>query len=51
MARFEVNGQSVVMVTQFMAAVPVAELHEPVASLEHRRNEVLAAIDFLHQGW
>lgn len=49
--RFEVNGQSVVMVTQFMAAVPVAELREPMASLEHRRDEVLAAIDFLHQGW
>lgn len=49
--RFEIDGQSVVMVTQFMAAVPVAELHGPVASLEHRREEVLAAIDFLHQGW
>lgn len=49
--RFDVNGQSVVMVTQFMAAVPVAELREPVASLEHRREEILAAIDFLHQGW
>jgi toxin CcdB len=49
--RFEVNGLSVVMATQFMAALPASELREPVASLEHRREEVLAAIDFLHQGW
>ena len=48
---FEIHGQPVMMVTQFKAAVPVSELREPVASLEHRRDEILAAIDFLHQGW
>ena len=47
---FDVDGVRHVLVTQFMAAVPVSELREPVASLEHRRDEILAAIDFLHQG-
>lgn len=48
---FEIQGVAVSMVTQFMAAVPEAELKQHVASLDHARDAILGAIDFLHQGW
>jgi toxin CcdB len=46
-----VQGTPVLMVTQFMAAIPASELAEPVANLERERESILQAIDFLHQGW
>ncbi|BDI07877.1 CcdB family protein [Sphaerotilus microaerophilus] len=49
--RFQVNGVPVVMATQFMAAVPAAELRQQLAALDHESNAILDAIDFLHQGW
>lgn len=48
---FEIEGQGVVMATQGMAAVPLAILKHPVSSLEHRRTEIVAAIDLLFQGF
>lgn len=48
---FEMEGGSVVMVTQFMAAVPAQVLKSPVLSLENRRNEITAAVDLLFQGF
>jgi toxin CcdB len=48
---FEINGERVVMATQGMAAVPLAILKNPVTSLAHRRGEIVAAIDFLFQGF
>lgn len=48
---FEIQGVAVSMVTQFMAAVPEAELKQQVANLNHAREAILGAIDFLHQGW
>lgn len=48
---FDVLGLKVVMVTQFMAAVPKAELKQQLMSLDKERLAILAAIDFLHQGW
>lgn len=48
---FEINGETVVMVTQFMAAVPVSILKEPVASLEAQHLEIIDAVDFLMQGF
>lgn len=48
---FEIEGQRVVMATQGMAAVPLAILMHPVSSLEHRRAEIVAAIDLLFQGF
>ncbi len=39
------------MVTQFMAAVPLAELGPPVASLDRESDAIFAAIDFVHHGW
>lgn len=48
---FEVDGSPVVMVTQFLAAVPSRMLDGFVVSLESRRNEVIAALDLLFQGF
>lgn len=48
---FAVGAESFVMATQFMAAVPTAILKEPVASLDQRRDEIVAALDFLMQGF
>lgn len=47
----DVEGVRVVMLTQFMAAVPASELRAVVSSLDREANAILAAIDFLHQGW
>ena len=48
---FDILGQPFVMVTQFMAAVPRSELKRPLLSLDRDSFTILAAIDFLHQGW
>lgn len=48
---FEIAGDSVVMVTQFMASVPATLLKSPEFSLEASRNEITAALDLLFQGF
>ena len=48
---FEIEGAQFVMATQGMAAVPLAILKHPVCSLERRRSEIVAAVDFLFQGF
>ena len=48
---FEIQGVTVSMVTQFMAAVPETELKRQVANLDAERDAILEAVDFLHQGW
>lgn len=48
---FEVDGATVVMVTQFMAAIPAAELRTPVASLLPVHTAVIDAIDMLLSGF
>jgi len=48
---FELNGDTVSMVTQYMAAVPVALLKGKIASVEDRRTEIVAALDLLLQGF
>jgi len=48
---FEMNGETVSMVTQYMAAVPVAMLKGKIASVEDRRAEIVAAINLLMQGF
>ena len=48
---FEIQGVAVSMVTQFMAAVPAAELKVHAANLDQHSAAILDAIDFLHQGW
>jgi len=48
---FEYAGESVVMATQFMAAVPANMLRTPVFSLQSQRDTITAALDFLLQGF
>lgn len=48
---FNVQGKNLVMVTQFMAAVPNTLLKTPVLNLEPSRNEITTALDFLFQGF
>lgn len=48
---FDIAGESVVMATQFMAAIPASLLRDPFTRLESRRDDIVAAIDFLMQGF
>lgn len=45
------GDELVVMVTQFMAAVPARLLKSPVGNLECARGEITAALDLLFQGF
>lgn len=47
---FDIAGQRVVMVTQFMAAVPLSELKQRTGKLANRHHEVVAAVDVLLSG-
>jgi toxin CcdB len=46
-----IGGDEVVLVTQFLAAVPITILSEPVTKLDHHHDEIVDAIDFLLQGF
>ena len=48
---FDINGESVVMVTQFMAAVPVGMLASSIANIEAASDKITAAVDMLMQGF
>ena len=48
---FNVDGKQYSMVTQYMAAVPLKVLKNAVISVDHRRDEIVAAIDLLLQGF
>ncbi len=48
---FDISGETLVMSTQFMAAVPANMLKMPLASLSGRRDDIVAAIDLLMQGF
>ena len=48
---FELDGETYSMVTQFMAAMPVSVLKGKLINVENRRNEIVAAIDLLLQGF
>jgi toxin CcdB len=48
---FVIEGVEHAMVTQYMAAVPAKELENPVASLQHRQDDIVGAIDFLFHGF
>lgn len=47
---FEIDGQTLSMVTQFAGSVPKTELRDVVASVEARRYDVTRAIDTLIGG-
>ncbi|WP_153110946.1 CcdB family protein [Propionivibrio limicola] len=48
---FELNGEAHSMITQYMAAMPVKALRGNIFSIEEHRTEIVAAIDFLLQGF
>ncbi|WP_301103132.1 CcdB family protein [Propionivibrio sp.] len=48
---FDVTGTAHVMVTQFLAAVPESLLKTCLSSQDHRRDEIIAALDLLFQGF
>jgi toxin CcdB len=39
------------MVTQYMAAIPVRVLKDAIFSVDSRRDDIVAAIDLLLQGF
>ena len=48
---FEIDGTEMVMVTQFMAAVPVGVLKNPSHTLVESADQITTAIDMLIQGF
>lgn len=48
---FEINDEQLVMLTQFIAAIPETELTERVAELNEFHSEILAALDMLFTGF
>lgn len=48
---FTIEGNAVVMVSQFLAAIPAQILKVPVASLAGSRTEITVALDLLFQGF
>lgn len=49
--RFEIDGEIFVMATQRMSATPVQEIGDFVTDLSHRSDDIVAATDFLFQGF
>lgn len=47
---FEIEGVEVIMSTLEIASVPNETLQEQIASLKDRRDDIMAAIDFLFFG-
>lgn len=48
--QFKVKGMAVVMSTAELAGVPNRSLGDKVASLKNKRDEIIAALDFLFTG-
>lgn len=46
----EIDDQRLALMTQFMAAVPRHILGQPVTNLADRRDDIVAALDFLFTG-
>ena len=48
---FEINGEPVVMVTQFLAAIPVGLLKSQIGNLKNEFEQITIAVDMLVQGF
>ncbi len=44
------EGESLILLTPQLASVPVNTLRKPIGSLEHFRNQIIAAVDFAITG-
>jgi toxin CcdB len=49
--RFRITGELYVMATQRMASVPLSEIGEMIADLSANADIIIAATDFLFQGF
>ncbi|MDT8439961.1 MAG: CcdB family protein [Wenzhouxiangellaceae bacterium] len=48
---FSIDGQELVMATQYMAAVPAGELRSAAGNLAENQDEISAALDMLFLGF
>lgn len=48
---FKVEGQELMMATQFMAAIPESELRVGIGSLAEQQHEISTALDMLFLGF
>lgn len=48
---FDIEGRHMLMATPLMSAIRANQLKKPVASLSRYRDEIVAAVDFLQQGF
>ncbi|KAB2662169.1 plasmid maintenance protein CcdB [Brucella tritici] len=48
---FDIEGEEYVLVTQFMAAIPVSVLKTPVTNLSASHDEIVAALDMVFHGF
>ena len=51
MPMLQIDGAAYLMETPKLAAVPQRLLQQPAASLAHEQERILAALDFLFQGY
>ncbi|WP_207456961.1 CcdB family protein [Azospirillum sp. SYSU D00513] len=49
--RFRVGDDEVIMVIQYLAAVPTSSLGQPIANLARHHDEIVDAVDLLMQGF
>jgi len=49
--KLDVDGSTVILLTQELATLPRRMLKSPVANLSAQRDEILAALDFLFTGF
>lgn len=48
---FSIEGQELVMATQYMAAIPERELQSNVGNLGYKQDEISSALDMLFLGF
>ena len=48
---FSIEGQELVMATQFIAAVPDSELHSCIGNFAEQQDEISSALDMLFLGF
>ena len=48
---FKIDGGDYVMVTQFISALPAAELPQQIGNLDPYHDQIVAALDMLFQGF
>lgn len=49
--RFQINDEIYVLATQFLASIPVSSIGAEVVDLTNRQDDIVAAVDFLFQGF